>query len=169
MSPGVRRWHTLARSEPGGLTIRLDERRGVVLAILLTLILCALSVFLTVQSADARKVTWHKAGASFYGGPSDASSGCTGYRGDNLCGWKWRSWAELGMGCSVGRGALGGLPYRAKIRVLYRHRKITLVKRDCGLGGGRVGGLPRAIDIWHRAAAYLRIPGLAVVQWRRVG
>lgn len=80
-----------------------------------------------------------------------------------MCGWKWRSFAELRMGT-----ALGGLPYRAKIRVLYRHRKITLAKRDIGLGGGDVGGFPRSIDLWHRAAAYLRIPGLAVVQWRRI-
>lgn len=104
-----------------------------------------------------------------YGGPSDSSSGCTGYRGDNLCApGLWRSFAELGMGCSVGHGALGGLPHRARIRVLYRHRKLTLVKRDCGLGGGPVGGWPRSIDLWWRAAVRLRVHGLAVVQWRRI-
>lgn len=108
-----------------------------------------------------------------YGGPADTSSGCTGYRGFNLCApGRWRSFAELGMGCNLpgqlGRGALGGLPNGARIRVLYRHRKLTLVKRDCGAGGGPVGGFPRAIDIWWQAGVRLRIPGLAVVQWRRL-
>ena len=147
----------------------MSTRRGLVLTFFLCAVLIALTLFLTVRTADARKVTWHKAGATLYGGPTDSSSGCIGYRGDNLCGWKWRSWAELGMGCSVGSGALGGLPYKAKIRVLYRHRKLTVVKRDCGLGGGPVFGYPRAIDLWHKAAAYLRFPGYGVVQWRRVG
>ena len=72
------------------------------------------------------------------------------------------------MGCGGGSGALGGLPYRAKIRVLYRHRKITLVKRDCGLGGGPIFGYARGIDLWWRAAYALGFPGYGVVQWRRV-
>ena len=72
------------------------------------------------------------------------------------------------MGCSTGRGLLGGLPHGARIRVLHAGRKLTVVKRDCGLGGGPVGGLPRSIDLWWKAAAYLRVNGLAVVQWRRV-
>lgn len=115
-------------------------------------------------NADAKRIHWHTAGASFFGGPTDSSSGCTGYRGDNLCTpWKWRSFAELRMG-----SALGGLPYGARIRILYRGRKLTVVKRDIGLGGGNVGGFPRSIDLWHSAAAYLRVPGLAVVRWRRV-
>ena len=127
-------------------------------------LLVILGLLGTIERADAKNVTWHRAGASLFGGPGDASSGCTGYRGDNLCSdWKWRSFAELGMG-----SALGGLPYGAKIRVLYRGRKLTVVKRDIGLGGGNVGGFPRAIDLWHTAASRLRIPGLAVVQWRRV-
>lgn len=125
--------------------------------------LAAIIVLGLATSALAGATTWHRAGASYFGGPEDASSGCIGYRGDNLCGWKWRSFAELSMG-----SALGGLPYGAKIRVLYRHRKIALVKRDIGLGGGAVGGLPRAIDLWHEAAHFLRVPGLAVVRWRRV-
>lgn len=146
----------------------MSTRRGLVAAVLLCALAIALTLALTAATADARKVTWHRTGASFYGGPSDASSGCTGYRGDDLCSWKWRSFAELGMGCGGSAGALGGLPYGARIRVLYRHRKLTLVKRDCGLGGGSVGGLPRGIDLWHRAAARLHFPGLAVVHWRRV-
>lgn len=132
---------------------------------LLLAVVCALTV---AAAAHSQPVTWHKAGASLFGGPGDASSGCTGYRGDNLCGWKWRSFAELGMGCGGGRGLLGGLPYGAHIRVMHAGRKLTVVKRDCGLGGGPVDGLPRAIDLWWKAAAYLRVNGLAVVQWRRV-
>lgn len=116
------------------------------------------------SSAHARRVRWQKTGASLYGGPTDSSSGCTGYRGANLCTpWMWRSFAELRMG-----SALGGLPNGARIRVLYRGRKLTLVKRDIGLGGGNVGGWPRSIDLWWKAALHLRVNGLAVVQWRRV-
>ncbi len=122
-------------------------------------------VLVDVATAVAEPVTWHKTGASVYGGPGDRSSGCTGYRGENLCAlWRWRSFAELGMG-----QALGGLPNGARIRVLYRGRRLTLVKRDIGLGGGPVGGLPRTIDLWWRAAQRLRVNGLAVVLWRRVG
>ena len=113
--------------------------------------------------ADARKVSWRTTGASVYGGPGDSTSGCVGFRGDNLCGWKWRSFAELRMG-----SALGGLPHGAKIRVLYRGRKMTLVLRDIGLGGGDVGGWPRSVDVWWKAAKRLHIHGLAVIRYRRI-
>jgi hypothetical protein len=52
--------------------------------------------------------------------------------------------------------------------VLYKHRKLTVVKRDCGGGGGPIFGYRRAIDLWWKAAAYLHFPGYGVVQWRRV-
>jgi hypothetical protein len=137
----------------------------------LTVLLATLvAVALLAGRADAREVQWHSTGASLFGGPGDASSGCTGYRGDNLCGWKWRSFAELGMGCNRpgDRGLLGNLPYGTRIRVVHAGRKLTLVKRDCGGGGGPVGGLPRGLDLWWKAAAYLRVHGLAVVRWRVV-
>lgn len=140
--------------------MRIRPRLEYVLAAILVAAIITLAV---TSSAHARTVHWHTAGASVYGGPGDASSGCTGYRGDHLCGWKWRSFAELRMG-----SALGGLPYGARIRVLYRGRRITLVKRDIGLGGGSVGGWPRSIDLWWKAGSYLRVNGLAVVRWRRV-
>lgn len=135
-------------------------------------LLCGLTV---VHNAQGRTVHWQKAGASVYGGKADRSSGCTGYRGFNLCApGKWRSFAELGMGCNLvaGQGALGGLPNGTRIRVLYQHRKLTLIKRDCGRGGGPVFGFgrwyARAIDLWWRAGVRLRVHGLAVVQWRRL-
>ena len=78
-----------------------------------------------------------------------------------MCGWKWRSFATLQTGGL-------SLPYGARIRVLYRGRKITLVHRDIGFGGSPVGGFPRSLDIWHRAAARLHINGLAVVRYRRI-
>lgn len=131
----------------------------VVSVILAFAILIALS---WASTADARKVTWRKAGASVFGGGD--GSGCVGYRGANLCGpLGRRAFAELGMGT-----ALGGLPHKARIRVLYRGRKLTLTKRDIGLGGGAVGGWRRAIDLWHVPARTLGVRGLAVVQWRRV-
>lgn len=139
-------------------TTRIRLRLEYVLAALVVAAILTLA-----STSQARTVHWQHAGASVFGGPGDASSGCTGYRGDNLCGWKWRSFAELGMG-----SALGGLPYGAKIRVLYRGRKLTVVHRDVGLGGGSVGGWPRAIDLWWKAGAYLHVNGLAVVLWRRV-
>jgi len=138
----------------------MTSHERLTLTLLLTLLV---TLAVMAGRADARKVHWHSTGASLFGGPGDASSGCTGYRGDNLCGWKWRSFAELGMG-----SAMGGLPYGARVRVMHEGRKLTLVKRDIGLGGGPVGGLPRGIDLWHRAAAYLRVPGVAVVRWRVV-
>lgn len=139
--------------------------------ILIGALLIALAIAATIaaDAAQPQPIHWKKAGASVYGGAGD--SGCTGYRSDDLCGWKGaHAFAELGMGCNRpgDHGLLGNLPVHARIRVLYQHRKLTLVKRDCGLGGPPVGGWPRAIDLWHLAAAYLRIPGLAVVQWRRV-
>lgn len=142
-------------------SVRIPDRVLALACTFLLVLVCALTL---TAAAHARAVTWHRAGASLYGGPTDASSGCTGYRGFNLCApGKWRSFAELRMGT-----ALGGLPNGARIRILYRGRKLTVVKRDIGLGGGDVGGWPRSIDLWWKAARRLRVNGLAVVQWRRI-
>lgn len=169
----------LVSERPGGewLGRKVKRRRSAEHYLLLvgaglTLVAVGLALFLVwfTSDAGARKVHWYRTGASVFGGPRDASSGCVGYRGDDLCSWKGRyAFAELGMGCGGGAGLLGGLPYRAKIRVLYRHRKVTLRKFDCGLGGGRVFGVARGLDLWHAAAARLGMPyGTAVVSWRRV-
>lgn len=161
----------IARARPHRTELsirRISDRALIGACILIVALLCALTV--AANAAQARHVHWHKAGASVYGGAGD--SGCYGYRGDRLCdpNGLWRSFAELGMGCNRpgDHGLLGNLPVHARIRVLYRHRRVTLTKRDCGLGGPPVGGFPRAIDLWWRAAAYLHVDGLAVVQWRRL-
>lgn len=104
----------------------------------------------------------HAVGASFYGGPSDPSSGVTGYKGDNLPKHP-DSYAELNMG-----HALGGLPYLTPLQVSYNGRSTVLKKRDIGAGGGAVSGHPRAIDLWYEAANALGFSGLGVVDVKRM-
>lgn len=124
--------------------------------------------FIYTPEAHSKLVRWQTSGASTFGGHCE--SGTTGYRGAYLPA-QWRSFAELGMG-----NALGGLPNKAKIRVLYpkTHRRMTLTKNDIGLGGPPIGGVPRGIDIWHRATQYLagRYASCywsGVVKYRRIG
>lgn len=94
--------------------------------------------------------------ASDYGGPSDPTSGVTGYKGDNLNGKM--AFAELRMGT-----ALGNLPYRSKVLVSYNGRSVVAEKLDIGLGGAGCGGHSRDIDLWYQTAAVLGFNGLAPV------
>lgn len=107
----------------------------------------------TCDKRVAKKIHWTAVGATTYGGPGDASSGSTGYRGANLD-VLWRSWAELGHFC-----ALGCLPNGTRLRILVPStgRKQTLTKRDIGTGGGPIAGLPRAIDLYWKAAVALGV------------
>ena len=94
-----------------------------------------------VGQADA-KVHWRSAGASVYGGACEG--GWLGYRGDDLTRpWNANTVAQLDSG---GRATA---PYRAKVRILYRHRKLTFRKRDRGGGGNPVKGRARLWDIWE--------------------
>lgn len=135
-------------------------------AVLLTAALVIAAVF--ASAAGARTVHWHSAGASTFGGPCQPSEH-TGYRGDHLP-TRWRSFAELGNG-----GALGGLPYMARIRVLNpaTHRRLNIRKRDIGLGGSSVAGLLRSLDLYWRVTSYLDPAAgcswwTGKVLWRRV-
>lgn len=104
-----------------------------------------------------------RVGASYYGGPTDPSSGTVGYRGDNL-NQHPDSYAELNMG-----HALGSLPYLTPLRVSYGGRSAILKKRDIGAGGAPVDGYPRAMDVWYQAAQALGLEsaGLGVVNVER--
>lgn len=106
-------------------------------------------------------------GASVYGGPRDPSSGTQGYQGDQLPGTM--TYAELGYsgGDASSANLLGGLPYKAPLRISYGGKSVVARKRDIGAGGGDVQGRPRAIDLWHETAAALGFPfgvGLVKVQ-----
>ena len=94
--------------------------------------------------------------ASEYGGPSDPTSGTHGYHGDDLTGRM--AFAELGMGT-----ALGGLPYKYKLRIDFGGRSVVAEKLDIGLGGPGCGGHGRAIDLWWETARALGFSGLAPV------
>lgn len=137
-----------------GKSIMRHMRVILLVGLLATLFLAAFAV-----DSWGRKVTWSKTGASVY-------NGCTGARGNVCTGY---AFAELG-GCPG--SAMGGLAYGTKIRVLYRHRKITLRKRDCGGGGASVGGFARGLDLPCSSLARLRLGDCenwtAVVQWRVV-
>jgi hypothetical protein len=106
-------------------------------------------------------------GASVYGGARDATSGTEGYKGDQLPGTM--TYAELGYsgGDASSANLLGGLPYKAPLRISYGGKSVVARKRDIGAGGGDVQGQPRAIDLWHETAAALGFPfgvGLVKVQ-----
>lgn len=92
-----------------------------------------------------------RVGASTYGGPGDPSSGTHGYRGDDLRGKM--AYAELAMG-----HALGGLPYKHKLRISHGGKSVIGQKLDIGKGGGPAGGLPRKIDLWYQTARALGLP-----------
>jgi TP901 family phage tail tape measure protein len=96
-------------------------------------------------------------GASYYGGPTDGVSGTVGAAGVSLPGTM--SFAELAMG-----EALGGLPFRTKLKIGYAGRSIMAEKLDIGAGGSPVKGHNRAIDLWYEAKEALGMPGLAVVK-----
>lgn len=94
--------------------------------------------------------------ASDYGGPGDPTSGTHGYHGDNLTGRM--AFAELGMGT-----LLGGLPYKAKVKIEYGGKSVIAEKLDIGLGGPGCGGHTRGIDLWYQTAQALGFSGLAPV------
>ena len=108
-------------------------------------------------------------GASVYGGARDPSSGTQGYQGDQLPGTM--TYAELGYsgGDASSANLLGGLPYKAPLRISYGGRSVIARKRDIGAGGGDVQGKPRAIDLWHETAAALGFPfGVGLVKVQRM-
>ena len=96
-------------------------------------------------------------GASYYGGPSDGTSGTVGSSGVSLPGKM--AFAELAMG-----KALGGLPYHTKLKVGYNGKSVIAEKLDIGAGGDPVGGHNRAIDLWYETAQAIGMPGTAVVR-----
>lgn len=96
--------------------------------------------------------------ASMYGGPSDPTSGSTGYHGDNLNGTM--AFAELKMGT-----ALGNLKYKQQVRISYKGKQVVATKLDIGLGGPGCGGYQRGIDLWYQTAAALGFDGLDVVTY----
>jgi hypothetical protein len=95
-------------------------------------------------------------GASFYGGPSDASSGSQGAYGP-LSGT--RSFAELDMGTG-----LGGLPPRSWWFLHHVSRTVHAQKLDIGAGGGPIQGVHRGIDLWHETLGPLGLSDNAVIQ-----
>jgi len=101
----------------------------------------------TLWASTAGATTWHRTGASVFGPICDPGETVQGYRGDHLPSHPW-AFAELGMGT-----ALGGLPYRARLRIQdpVSHRSMTVRRLDIGLGGGLVAGLRRSIDIYDWA------------------
>lgn len=101
-------------------------------------------------------------GASYYGGPTDSTSGTVGAAGVSLPGKM--SFAELAMG-----KALGGLPFHTKLKIGYAGRSVIAEKLDIGLGGDSVNGRNRAIDLWYETAQAIGMPGLAVVKVSPVG
>ena len=117
-----------------------------------------------LASTGASGGNFRTVGASMYGGPSDPSSGTTGYKGDNLDSGPL-AFAELGMGHN-----LGGLAYGAGLVISYKGRAVTAYKLDIGAGGAAVQGHRRDIDLYYRTAAALGFPnGLDLVQIRPVG
>ena len=106
----------------------------------------------TNQTGGGRTV-----GASEFGGPGDPGTGSQGYKGDNLTGKS--CFAELGMGSN-----LGGLPYKAQLRITFNGKSVVASKLDIGAGGGDVQGHRRDIDIWWETANALGFSGLGLVQ-----
>lgn len=96
-------------------------------------------------------------GASYYGGPTDHTSGTVGSSGVSLPGKM--AFAELAMG-----KALGGLPYHTKLKIGYNGKSVVAEKLDIGLGGDDVNGKNRAIDLWYETANAIGMPGTAVVK-----
>ena len=114
---------------------------------------------------DAKRVSWQLSGASVYGGACEG--GWQGYRGDNLTKpWNANTVAQLDSG---GRATA---PYRAKVRILYHHRKLTFRKRDRGGGGNPVKGRARLWDIWEagltRLLGFRNCDWTDVVRWRYI-
>lgn len=111
---------------------------------------------------------WHTAGASTFGGPCEPDER-EGYHSDDLT-VLWHSFAELQRNT-----ALGGLPYKTKIRVLnpHTHRRLDIYKRDWGTGGANVEGRVRSIDLYWRVTDYLDPAAscsswTGLILWRRV-
>lgn len=100
--------------------------------------------------AVAHKVSWHKTGASIYGGFCEPWE-TKGYRGAYLPATPW-SFAELGMG-----SAMGSLPNKARVRILSpaTHKKTWVTKEDIGGGGDPVQGYRRSIDLYAPVAQWI--------------
>lgn len=118
---------------------------------------------LPAGKADARQVHWHQSGASVYGGACEA--GWLGYKGDFLPDLP-HSVAQLDS------GGFPAAPYKAKVRVLYRGRKMTFRKRDIGGGGAPVKGRKRLWDFWEagltRLLGHRNCNWTDVVHWRYI-
>lgn len=107
-------------------------------------------------------------GASMFGGPGDPGTGHIGYRGDDLNQFP-NSFAELSNSPGgLDFSALGGLPYKAKLKISGPRGSAIAYKRDVGAGGGAVQGHKRAIDLWYTLAEKLGINGLGLVKIKRM-
>lgn len=96
-----------------------------------------------------------RVGATTFGGPADPGAGVTGYRGDNLHQFP-NSYAELSNPGTLDFAALGGLPYKTRLRITApTGRSAIALKRDVGKGGPSVGGVKRGIDLWYELASKL--------------
>ncbi len=101
-----------------------------------------------------------RVGATTFGGPGDPGTGSTGYRGDNLHQYP-NSYAELSNPGTLDFAALGGLPYKQRLRITAPTGKSAIAyKRDVGKGGGPVGGVKRGIDLWYELAEKLGLGGV---------
>lgn len=109
-------------------------------------------------------------GATYYGGPTDPSSGHFGSSGVDLSRHP-DSYAELAGVRPVtfsSSALLGRLPYETPLRITYRGRSAVGYKRDIGFGGGPVpGGQPRRIDLWYQLADRLGFTGTGTVRVER--
>ena len=139
---------------------RVDWRRA--LAVLLLAAICAATLVCAVRAPAAQATKWHQTGASVFGQPCDPWE-TIGYRGD-LFATHPLTFAELGMGTY-----LGGLPYRARVRVKdpVSRRSITLLKLDIGAGGDTVHGVRRGLDVLWPALRRL-LKGRASCSWTGV-
>lgn len=106
-----------------------------------------LSPWLT--NADARKITWKRALASWYS-PADSGGAfaCTGVRYDD--------YSTLGVAHKT-------LPCGTKVRFLHRHKKVTVRVID---RGPFVAG--REFDLLVATKNRLRCPDLCSLSWRIV-
>ena len=113
-------------------------------------------------AGTAGATSWHRTGASVFGQPCDPWE-TIGYRGD-LFATHPLTFAELGMGTY-----LGGLPYRARLRIKdpVSRRSITLIKTDIGAGGDTVSGVRRGLDVLWPALRRL-LKGRASCAWTGV-
>lgn len=102
-----------------------------------------------ITSADARKITWKRALASYYS-PADSGGAfaCTGI--------KYTDYDTLGVAHKT-------LPCGTKVRFLYKHRKITVRVID---RGPFIAG--REFDLLVATKNRLKCPDLCTLNWRVV-